>query len=244
MRIEDLDQLEMIHGTFTLIFIIISLLVGIRILLKYFSYQKKEFLTVGLAWIFLSSPWWGSGFSFLSILLIQQTLTPFIYLLLGNAFVPIAILCWIYSFTELAYPHLKKKLLILFLIIYTPYEIYVIYFLFVNPSNIAEIVGTFYAQPKLIIMIYQVLAVLVSFITGIMFSRKSMKSDEAKVALKGKILLVAFIAFTIGAFMDAVFPLTPFTLIIVRLILISSAIFYLFGFLLPDKIAELLLKES
>jgi len=183
-------------------------------------------------------------FSFLSILLIQQTLTPFMYLLLGNAFVPIAILCWIYSFTSLAYPHLKKKLLILFLIIYTPYEIYVIYFLFVNPSNIAEIVGTFYAQPKLIIMIYQVLAVLVSFITGIMFSRKSMKSDEAKVALKGKILLIAFIAFTIGAFMDAIFPLTPFTLIIVRLILISSAIFYLFGFLLPDKIAELLLKES
>ena len=244
MRIEDLDQLEMIHGTFTLIFIIISLLVGIRILLKYFSHQKKEMLTVGLSWIFLSSPWWGAGFSFLSILLVQQTLTPFMYLLLGNAFVPIAILCWIYSFTELAYPHLKKKLLILFLIIYTPYEIYVIYFLFVNPSNIAEIVGTFYAQPKLIIMIYQVLAILVAFITGIIFSRNSMKSDDAKVALKGKILLIAFIAFTIGAFMDAVFPLTPFTLIVVRLILISSAIFYLFGFLLPDKIAELLLKES
>jgi hypothetical protein len=93
-------------------------------------------------------------------------------------------------------------------------------------------------------MIFQVLGVLVAFITGVIFSRNSMKADDSKVKLKGKILLLAFILFTIGAFMDAVISLTPFTLIIVRLILISSAIFYLFGFLLPDKIAELILKES
>ncbi|MFX1339113.1 MAG: hypothetical protein ACFFDK_10940 [Promethearchaeota archaeon] len=241
MRITDLDQLEIIHGTFTLIFIIISLLVGIRILLKYFSYRKKEMLTVGLTWIFMSSGWWGSAFSFLSIILVQQTLNPVIYIFIGNAFIPIAVLCWIYSFTELAYPHLKKKLLIVFLIIYLPYEVYIIYYLIIDPSSIAIIVGTFYAQPTLIIMIFQVLAVLVAFITGIIFSRNSMKADDAKVSLKGKILMLAFITFTIGAFMDAVIPLTPFTLIIVRLILISSAIFYLFGFLLPDKIAELLL---
>jgi hypothetical protein len=218
-------------------------LVGIRILLKYFSFQKKEMITVGLTWIFMSSGWWGSSFSFLSILLVQQTLNPVIYVLIGNAFIPIAIICWIYSFTSLAYPQWKKKLLILFLIIYIPYEIYVIYYLMVDPSMIAVIVGTFYAQPSLFIMILQVLAVLVAFITGIIFSRNSLKAEDAKVALKGKILMLAFISFTIGAFMDAVIALTPITLIIVRLILISSAIFYLFGFLLPDKIAELLLKK-
>jgi hypothetical protein len=243
MRIEDLDQLELVHGTFTLIFIIISLIVGFRIFFKYFSLKEKEYITVGLSWVFLSSPWWGSGFSFLSILLFQQALDPFLYLLLGNAFVPVAILCWIYSFTQLAYPHLKNKMLILFTIIYIPYEIYVIYSLIVNPSNIAEIIGTFYAQPRLIIMIYQVLAVLVAFITGIIFSKNSIRVENPKVSLKGKLLLLAFIAFTAGAFMDAVITLTPLTLIIVRLILILSAIFYLLGFLLPDRIAELLLKE-
>ena len=243
MRIDELNQLEIIHGSFTLLFIIISIIVGLRILLKYFTFKEKTYITVGLSWIFISSPWWGSGFSFLSIVVIQQILSPTMYLLLGNAFVPIAIICWIYSFTELAYPHLKKKLLILFLIIYIPYEVYVIYSLIFNPSNIAEIVGTFYSQPKPIIMIFQVLGVLVAFITGIMVSKNSMKSNDATVNLKGKILLLAFILFTIGAFMDAVIPLTPITLIIVRLILISSSIFYLFGFLLPAKVAELILKE-
>ncbi len=233
----------MIHGTFTLIFVIISLLVGIRILLKYISFQKKEMITVGLTWIFMSSGWWGSAFSFLSILLVQQPLNSVIYVLIGNAFIPIAIICWIYSFTSLAYPQLKKKLLVLFLIIYIPYELYIIYYLMVDPARIAVIVGTFYAQPALFIMIFQVLAVLVAFITGIIFSRNSIKAEDAKVALKGKILMLAFVSFTIGAFMDAVIALTPITLIIVRLILISSAIFYLFGFLLPDKIAELLLKK-
>ncbi|MFX0072264.1 MAG: hypothetical protein ACFFAO_14355 [Candidatus Hermodarchaeota archaeon] len=243
MRIEDLDQLELVHGTFTLIFIIISILVGVRILLKYFTFKEKEYITVGLSWIFISSPWWGSGFSFLSILLTQQTLDPVVYLFVGNAFVPIAILCWIYSFTQLAYPDLTKKLLILFTIIYIPYEIYVIYFLIVDPSNIAEIIGTFYAQPKLFVMIFQVLAVVVALITGIIFSRNSMKSEDPKVKLKGKILLLAFILFTAGALMDAVLDLTPITLIIARLILITSSIFYLFGFLLPDKVAEILLKK-
>ena len=233
----------MIHGTFTLIFVIISLLVGVRILLKYISFQKKEMITVGLTWIFMSSGWWGSAFSFLSILLVQQPLNSVIYVLIGNAFIPIAIICWIYSFTSLAYPQLKKKLLGLFLIIYIPYEIYIIYYLMVDPAMIAVIVGTFYAQPALFIMIFQVLAVLVAFITGIIFSRNSIKAEDAKVSLKGKILMLAFVSFTIGAFMDAVIALNPITLIIVRLILISSAIFYLFGFLLPDKIAELLLKK-
>ena len=200
-------------------------------------------ITVGLTWIFMSSGWWGAAFSFLSILLIQQTLNPVIYLLIGNAFIPIAIICWIYSFTSLAYPQWKKKLLILFIIIYIPYEVYIIYYLIVDPSMIAVIKGTFYAQPSLFIMIFQVLAVLVAFLTGIVFSRNSIKAEDKKVALKGKILMLAFISFTIGAFMDAVISLTPTTLIIVRLILISSAIFYLFGFLLPDRIAELLLKK-
>ncbi|TFG04234.1 MAG: hypothetical protein EU539_11185 [Promethearchaeota archaeon] len=242
MRIEDLDQLEIIHGTFTLIFIVISILVGIRILLKFLDFKEKEYITVGLSWIFISSAWWGAGFSFLSILLVQQTLNPVVYLLIGNAFIPIAIICWIYSFTKLAYPHLTTKLLLIYLIIYIPYEIYIIYSLIVDPSLIAEIRGTFYAQPRLLVMIFQILGVLTAFVTGVIFSKNSINSEDAKVKLKGKLLLLAFILFTVGAFMDAVITLTPITLIIARLILITSSIFYLFGFLLPDKIAELLLK--
>ncbi len=238
MRIEDLDQLEIIHGTFTLIFIIISILIGIRILLKYSTYKQKEFITVGLAWIFLSSGWWGSGFSFLSILLVQQTLDQFTYLFLGNVFIPIAIICWIYSFTSLAYAHLKKKLLVIYILICIIFEIYLIISLIIDPNSIGIIIGTFYSQPTLIPMIFILFAVLTTIITGILFSRNSIRSEDPEVHKKGIILFVAFISFTVGAFMDAVITLTPVTLIIVRLILISSAIEYYFGFLLPKRFAK------
>ena len=141
MKIQDLNQLELLHGTFTLIFIVISILIGIRILLKYFTYEQKEFITVGLAWIFLSSGWWGSGFSFLSILLVQQTLDQFSYLFLGNVFIPVAIICWIYSFTSLAYEHLKKKLLVIYILICIIFEIYLIISLIIELWMIINKVG-------------------------------------------------------------------------------------------------------
>ncbi|TFG23407.1 MAG: hypothetical protein EU532_13530 [Promethearchaeota archaeon] len=238
MKIQDLNQLELIHGTFTLIFIIISILLGVRILIKYFSAKQKELITVGLAWIFLSSGWWGSGFSFLSILLFQQTLDQFTYLLIGNVFIPIAIICWIYSFTSLAYPKLKKKLLIIYILISIAFEIYLIISLFIDPNSIGIIIGTFYSQPSLIPMLFILFAVLTTIITGILFSRNSIRSENPEVHKKGLILLIAFISFTVGAFMDAVITLTPVTLIIVRLILISSAIEYYFGFLLPKRLAK------
>ncbi len=238
MNLQDLNQLELLHGTFTLIFIIISILLGIRIFLKYFAYKQKEFITVGLAWIFLSSGWWGSGFSFLSILLIQQPLDQFTYLLIGNMFIPIAIICWIYSFTSLAYPNLKKKLLILYIVICAIFEIYLIVSLAIDPNIIGVIIGTFYSQPTLIPMIFILFAILTTIITGILFSRNSIRSENLEVHRKGIILLTGFISFTIGAFMDAIITLTPLTLIIVRLILISSAIEYYFGFLLPERLAK------
>ena len=238
MKIQDLNQLEMLHGTFTLIFIVISILLGIRIFLKYFTYKQKQLITVGLTWIFLSSGWWGSGFSFLSILLIQQPLDQFTYLLIGNVFIPIAIICWIYSFTSLAYPNLKKKLLITYSVICTIFEIYLIISLLIDPNSIGIIIGTFYSQPSLIPMVFLLFAIITTIVTGILFSRNSIRSDKLEVHIKGIILLIAFISFTVGAFMDAVITLTPVTLIIVRLILISSAIEYYFGFLLPERLAK------
>ena len=238
MKIQDLNQLEILHGTFTLIFIVISILLGIRIFLKYFTYKQKQLITVGLTWIFLSSGWWGSGFSFLSILLIQQPLDQFTYLLIGNVFIPIAIICWIYSFTSLAYPNLKKKLLITYSVICTIFEIYLIISLLIDPNSIGIITGTFYSQPSLIPMVFLLFAIITTIVTGILFSRNSIRSDKLEVHRKGIILLIAFISFTVGAFMDAVITLTPVTLIIVRLILISSAIEYYFGFLLPERLAK------
>ncbi|MFX1337919.1 MAG: hypothetical protein ACFFDK_04865, partial [Promethearchaeota archaeon] len=61
---------------------------------------------------------------------------------------------------------------------------------------------------------------------------------------KGRFILIAFISFTIAALFDVGLPVTPATLVIARLILISSSFLFYLGFFLPDKIANLLIKES
>jgi len=51
-----IDPDDVITASFTLIFIIIGLLVGLKILMRHFATKRKDFLTVALAWICLCSP--------------------------------------------------------------------------------------------------------------------------------------------------------------------------------------------
>ena len=238
-----LTELELIHGIFTLVLVITFLLVGLRIALKYLSTKSKIFLLVGFAWILISSAWWGSGFSFFAILITGDPLPLPIYLLLGNAFIPIAAICWIFGYSSLISSISDKKLFILINgIISVCFEIFLIIFLFIAPSELGTIRENFYSQPGLVPMIFQLYAILLTIITGIIFSRKSMKSDDTKIQLKGKFLLAAFVFFTIGAFLDAAIPLNAITLIVTRLILIISAILFFIGFLLPKRIEKIFYK--
>ncbi|TFF99300.1 MAG: hypothetical protein EU541_05230, partial [Promethearchaeota archaeon] len=126
ITLEELSTFEITRSVSTGIFLIISILIGFRILLKYFQYKQKALLTVGLTWIFISSPWWGNAFSFLSILIIGYAFEPFEYLLIQNAFVPIALMCWVYSLGELTFKKYKYKLIIFYFSICISYLIYLI----------------------------------------------------------------------------------------------------------------------
>ena len=79
-------------------------------------------------------------------------------------------------------------------------------------------------------------------IPGILIARESLKSEDREIKLKGRFLLIAFISWTIGALMDAALDPNIITLTIARLILISSAIEFYCGFLLPERIKKIFLK--
>jgi hypothetical protein len=89
-----------------------------------------------------------------------------------------------------------------------------------------------------------VFGILTFIITGILFTRNSLKSEDPKLRLKGKFLITAFICFTIGAIFDAGVNMDVLTLVVIRAILITSSILYYMGFLLPDKVAQWLIKEQ
>jgi hypothetical protein len=238
LSLESLSQVELIQVTFSLIFVVISLILGFRILSKYFGTGKKIYITVGLTWVFLSSAWWGNAISLFTFLLMDVEIPVFWDLFLGNIFLAPAVVLWVYSFCYLIYPQLKKKLLSIYLVICATYEIFLIIFFFIDLDIIGRSTARFNTEHNLYPFIFQIFAILTALISGILVAKASIKSDDKKVKAKGWFLLLGFLSFTIAAIFDAAIPMDAFTLVIIRTILILSAFEYYLGFLLPKKLAN------
>ncbi|MFW9970156.1 MAG: hypothetical protein ACFFDF_08145 [Candidatus Odinarchaeota archaeon] len=238
-----LNPIDILNGIFSLIFVAISLFVGFIILSRYFKYKERIYLLVGATWIFISEPWWPSSISFLIALINGIGIPSEVYFLIGNLFVPLAIILWLLAFTEFLYSEKRKLILSIFAIIGVIFEILFFIFLFFTPSLIGELNGPVDVNYKSFIMVFLIIFLSIVVITGFLFAHLSLKSEDPEVKLKGKLLVVAYIAFSIGALLDSSVPFNEIVIIIVRLILILSAICWYGGFLLPKWMKKFLLKN-
>ncbi|MHA1931977.1 MAG: hypothetical protein ACW96X_05515 [Promethearchaeota archaeon] len=239
-----LYPLDIINGIFSFIFVIISLVVGFLILLRYFKYKEKIYFLVGVTWILISEPWWPSSLSFLVSLSNGSGLPPTIYFLIGNTLVPLAIAFWLLAFTEFLYTEKRKLIFLIFVIIGIIFEILFFTLLFINPVLIGHLNPPVDVSYNFFIMIFLLIFILIVVISGFLFARLSLKSDDPEVKLKGKLLIIAYSAFLIGALLDSSIRLNELGIIFVRLILIASAIFWYGGFLLPHWMKKLFLKQK
>ncbi len=235
---------DLLQGSFSLIYVVISYILGVLILLKYFKFKTRDYIFVGLAWMGISNPWIGDAISFLMIIFIGSTLNPLIYFIVAYAIIPFFILCWLIAFTDLLYPNKQKLLLILYLIFTAIFEIHFFYLLYTDISSIGVFVGIFRIRWSLLMEIYFSLFILTAIISGILFAQVSIKSHNPEVSLKGKLILAAFISFTAAAVTEAFGHLDPLTVVLTRIILISSSIEFYLGFILPRRIRDFFLKEE
>lgn len=240
MGLETLELIELLQVSFSFVFVLISIIISIRIFIKYYQYKSTDFIFVGLVWLFLSTPWWGNAISFFMWMFFEEEIHIFLDLFLGNVFLPIALISWIYIFTKFVYDDLKKKILTIYGLICILYEIFLILFFIIDYRIIGNATARFNTEHNLYPFIFQVFAILTSLITGTIFARESMKSSNPRNQWKGRFLLLAFVSFTIAAVFDAAIPMDALTLVIIRSILISSAISYYLGFFIPNKIVKLL----
>jgi hypothetical protein len=90
-------------------------------------------------------------------------------------------------------------------------------------------------------------------ISGVIFAQRSIKVEDREVRLKGKLLRAAFITFTVGAILDSLLgtifedPADPFLavmVVVVRILLIISAIEFYGGFLLPRWMKDIFMKKE
>lgn len=252
----DLDIVDILQGSLSLIFVLISFIIGFSIISKYGKFKNRLYILVGLCWLMLSTLWLPEAASFLMSLFIQQTLRTDWYFIIGNVFVPVALICWVIAYTDMVNKEKQKIAVALTLIFSIVFEglFFYQFFLDINLIGVVDELRPFSADLGYILAILLSISFLILFVTGFKFARKSVKSENREVRVKGKLLQFAFVAFTIAAllektarsiligtiFDDPTILLLSVMLVVVRLLLISSTIAFYGGFLLPHWMRKVL----
>jgi hypothetical protein len=235
-----LETIDIVNGILATIFVIFSVIVGLKIALKYLKYKNRVFLFFGITWILIVEPWYPFMISFFVALSTGGTGLPLqTNLLIGHALIPFGVFCGIFSFTELKYNKYQKKILIIFGILLTIFEVVFLFCLITQPTIIAKPVGTIYIEYTPLFKVLMIAILVVILTVGILFAHEPLKAGGKEVRLKGKMLLFAFIMFSIGTFMEAMIPKDFLILIITRAILIFSSFSFYCGFYLPKFIKKM-----
>jgi len=189
-------------------------------------------------------------------LIVGESLEPGLYFIIGNCFLPIALLTWLIAFTDMIYRKAQKKVVIITIILSIIFEAVFFTLFFIDIDLIGKIdplSRPFTADFGLFITIYLLLVIVVMVVTGIIFAQKSVKLEDREVRLKGKLLRAAFITFAVAAVLDSMLgtifedpsdPLLAIMVVIVRVLLIFSALEFYGGFLLPRWMKEIFLKSK
>jgi hypothetical protein len=239
-----LTPIEILHSSFSLVAVFISILIGLIIISKYFKFKQRNILLIGIFWTGLTFPWLPTVITFIMMLTVGYGLTVEGFILIGIMILPITVLCGLTAFISLLGVRKPKRRLILLSVLAFNliFEGLIIYFLFTDVSVIATLEDVLIINWSVFSQIYFIINLVLFLVTGILFSRKSLQAESREIRFKGKLLMAAFISFTIGTVLDFAIP-NPLTYIIARLILLSSSIEFYIGFLLPERIKRLLFKE-
>lgn len=229
-----MDAFTILNGSLSILYVLISVMVGLTMIAAYFKQKERLLLLVGFTWIGIVSPWYPSSVSFIVALFNNGVGIPALaYHIIGNITAPIFILIWLIAFTEFFFIQYKKFILGAGVIYGIVFEIILITLLIQGPETIGDFFPPIDIDYKGIYLILALSIIAILSSTGIYFSYQSIKTEKRKTKIKGYFLLAAFISYTIGAILDAAIQQNYLFLIITRLILISSAIEWYFGFIMP-----------
>jgi len=231
-------DLIVISAVFALIFVSISIIVGLLLILKYFKSKDKTLLYVGVTWIIIVEAWMPSAVNLIYMLITKISLSYEIRAIIGNVFIPFGLILWTLVFSELVFKNYRKLLLIIFSILCIVFEVILFYAILTDISLIIVIPShDLNMNYKPIWMIFQIIFSVITLVTGLSFSWKSIKHDNPEIKLRGKILFVAFVSFLIGAILGIVdFPVPG------NIVMITSSIEFYIGYILPDWVKKRFLK--
>ncbi len=235
-----MEILDYTNGVLGLIFVLITVIVGLTIVSKYFEKKNVDYLFVGLAWILFCSGWYGTSISFIVSFFNDGVGLPLQAILLINFLpLPIGITLWLVAFSKFTFTNKNPKIaFFLFnLISLTLFYVIFITFLFLDVNQIAtKNSAVDLKNENVSLAIFLLILIFTLLITGLIFAYKTYRLDNPETRIKGLFLMLAFPSFAIGGILDAMINATALTLVIFRLLLMSSAIEFYLGFITPKWI--------
>ena len=147
-------------------------------------------------------------------------------------------------FTDLIYKEKQLYFVIISVIYAIIFYIFLFYFIFNDPNQLGEIKGNMDVVVGFWINIFYIIVLAILLITGIIFSFSSLKSEISEYKLRGKLLLVAYICFILGAAIDTLIPHDLVILIISRSFQIFSSLMFYLVFNLPKVLKKIFLKPK
>ena len=238
-----IETTDFVIGLFSIIIVAFNTFTGLTIASKYFKYKRKIFLLMGFAWLLLACPWWPSSTSFILALITGNGLPVQPYIFIGNICMPLITVLLATAYAELKYQKKVKNVAIIMIILTIPFEIYLVYFIIADVSQLGILHGIVDIEYVGFLRYYMIGQVILGVTIGILIAFDNIRSDDPELRWKGIFLLAAFIAFPLGALTDAILPLTVIIVIIFRSVMVLSSVLFYFAFLLPNWMKRLLIRE-
>ena len=237
-----LQPFEIVNGISLLIYVSITIILGLVISSKYFKEKNRTFLLVGLTWIFMSFAWVAGVISFFYTLTTSKMISVSMYLFFGFTFLPLAMFTWFIAFSDLVYNEYQKIILIIAIIYGVVFEVIFLYLLFTNPNYLAILHSPLEIEYKLFIQLYLASILIIIFVTGITFAIKTRKV-QPDMKWRGNLLLIAFISIIIGSIFDTIFTQNIILILLKRLLLISASFEFYCCFSPPKLFKKAFIKE-
>ena len=228
---------EFASAIISLILIIVYIIIGLTIISNYFKGKQSVFLYMGLGWIFLSFIWLSFVINVFIILIDPNSpgLSIQLIVIISGFPIGISIPLMVIGFTLVSFEKRSKQIRGITIAIALIYEILEVFFLFFNTDMLAKRTAPLIVKNSIINATFIIIFLLLFVVVGLIFAYNSMKSEDRLVKIKGRLIFIAIIIFTIGAFLDSVRMGLVLDLLDGVLLIFSVIIFY-FGFIMPERL--------
>ena len=236
----------MLLGIVTTIYLITLASIGIKMGLTYFKGKNSVFIYAGISVFGTALPWSAPTVYFLSLVFFDDVPPMEVYFLLMGGFLPIASITWMITILDLfeVNPTKGKYLKVFFITFWLIIEVIYLTLVFTDTTLLGTLEDNKivinlapFAQVFLLIALAQML--ITTYMLGIYYWR----SDRKKIKVQGKIITFALCLFLIAGLLEIFIPTIAMN-IVARILVMIYAFVYYGGFMMPEWLERLLIKEK